>query len=144
MGGRHLGTEPAEIWWRRRTGHEVAGATPATPALQVAATPRKLLPVYEAVTSAVARAQAHARAHASRFDADGGVLFFTITAVNGHSPLELEQLDTVLAEARRACAQVGGCLLGHTNPVVNPYLESLRDALDPLRIMNPIALTARR
>jgi FAD/FMN-containing dehydrogenase len=141
MAGRHLGPGPAELWWRRRTGHD-PGPEPLPPALQVAAAPSKQVAVYAAAVAAATGAGAAARAHASRFDADGAVLFFTLTDRDGDTPLAAARLAEVAGAVSAAAAAAGGCLLGSPNPALSPYLRALRDALDPHRLMNPTALSA--
>ena len=140
VGGRQLGPAPAEIWWRRRTGHEPD--QPSTPALQVTATPSRLMPAYRAVLAAAEQHGASARAYASRFDIDGAVLFFTFCDADGEHPLDGDDLTALRAEAGAAARDAGSMLLGHTNPGVNPYFAELRKALDPHDIMNPAALRA--
>lgn len=131
MGGKRLGPEPAEIWWRQRTGHAQPGEpTPPATDLQVAASPAKQIKCYRAVRAAVEAAGARPRAHVSRFDADGAVMFF------GFDPATPELIDT----ASRAAAGAGAVLLGSHTAEVDPYLTALRAALDPHDIMNPGAL----
>ncbi len=141
MGGKHIGAAPAELWWRRRTGHdeETDGPVPLAPAMQVAATPVHLKPVYTAVLEAAKNAGAVARAHASRFDVDGAVMFFVFTDDAG-AALDDATLAKVSDAARDAAHEAGARLLGDTNPAVNDYFAALRAELDPNRIMNPAAL----
>jgi alkyldihydroxyacetonephosphate synthase len=139
MGGRPLGAGPAEIWWRRRTGHD-DGPPPLAAALQIAATPGNQMPVYRAVLEAAESAGAAARAHASRFDADGAVIFFAFTQRDGE-PLDDETLARIVDAAAEVAQAAGAIPLGYTNPEVNAYLVSLRQQLDPHDIMNPAALT---
>jgi alkyldihydroxyacetonephosphate synthase len=138
MGGRHLGSEPAEIWWRRRTGRD-DGPHPIAPALQVAASPKHQIGVYKAAVAAVKTLGAAARAHVSRFDADGAVLFLVFTAPDG-APLSDGALDAARLAAAAAGEAAGGVLLGHTNPLTDAYFVALRRQLDPNDIMNPAAL----
>src|SRR5206468_2050339 len=102
--------------------------------LQVMATPSKLRQVYRAVVSELASAGGTARAHISRFDADGAVVFFTLTR-DGAAPD-----SATIAIAERAAEAAGGWLLGARAHKLDSYLRALRDALDPDRIMNPGAL----
>ncbi len=138
QGGRHLGAEPAEIWWRRRTGHGLTVPIPA--ALQVAAPPGKQAPSYRAVLAAAEKAGARARAHVSRFDADGAVLFFAFTEPDQITVLKKDKLAVVTAAAAKAAEEAGGLLLGHTIPAITDYFRDLRHQLDPNDIMNPAAL----
>ncbi|RMH37904.1 MAG: FAD-binding oxidoreductase [Deltaproteobacteria bacterium] len=138
MGGHRLGSDVAEVWWRRRTGREPPPPGPA-PVLQVAARPRSQTPVYRAVLAAVEAAGAAARAHVSRFDADGAVLFFTFTAPDG-APVDDATLDTLCAIAAAAAREAGGRLLGARDRQVDDYFAALRRELDPHDIMNPGAL----
>jgi FAD/FMN-containing dehydrogenase len=102
------------------------------PSLQVMATPGKLRAVYRTVVERCAAAGSQARAHISRFDADGAVVFFTITA--GGDP---DDDDEAVKLAERAAESAGAWLLGARATKLDPYLAALRDALDPDRIMNP-------
>jgi hypothetical protein len=121
-GGLPADARLAEAWWKLRGGlpsHEVV------PTLQVTATPGTMRAVYHAVRAA---AGPDARAHIARFDADGAVLFFTLPA-------------EATAAAEEAARAAGGWLLGSRAKPFDPYLASLRQALDPKGIMNPGALT---
>jgi alkyldihydroxyacetonephosphate synthase len=127
-GGSTTDTELADLWWRRlHAGEPTPGPVPS---LQVMATPSKLRAVYHAVIERCAALGAEARAHISRFDADGAVMFFTITKAGGLAP------ETVVV-AERAAEQAGAWLLGARQVKLDTYLAALRDALDPHRIMNP-------
>jgi alkyldihydroxyacetonephosphate synthase len=124
----------ADLWWRRlHAGEPTPGPAPS---LQVMATPSKLRPVYKAVTAEAARLGAKARAHVSRFDPDGGVIFFTLTSAEG-SPLD----DTTSAAVAKTAETAGGWLLGARAHKLDAYLRALRDTLDPHRIMNPGTLS---
>ncbi len=130
-------TDPAlaDLWWRRlHAGEPTPGPAPT---LQITATPGTVRAVYHAVIAALAAAGAAGRAHISRFDADGAVIFVTITPpeVPGAVPV-----DALLATAERAAVAAGGWLLGARAHKLDPYLRALRAALDPDRIMNPGAL----
>jgi len=138
MGGSGLGADPADQWWRQRTGTNEPSAAPA-PTLQMAATPSQQLPIYEAVRDAANLAGARARAHISRFDADGAVLFFTLTDDLGQ-PLAGDALESAIDAATEAAAKAGAALLGHSQKEVDPYLAAMRERLDPHGIMNPAAL----
>jgi alkyldihydroxyacetonephosphate synthase len=130
-GGSFSDNELAELWWRRlHAGEPTPGPVPS---LQVMATPGKLRGVYHTVVDRCAAAGARARAHISRFDADGAVVFFTVTRDGGPDP------DAV-ALAERAAESAGAWLLGARAKKLDVYLAALRDALDPDRIMNPGAL----
>ncbi len=123
-GGKLGDVALAELWWRRiHAGEPSPGASPS---LQVMATPSKLGPVYHAVTEHVASRGGNARAHISRFDADGAVVFFTI-----------EGGEELITSAEVAAAGAGGWLLGKRAVKLDLYLEALRAAIDPHRIMNP-------
>lgn len=128
-GGSTTDTELADLWWRRlHAGEPTPGPVPS---LQVMATPSKLRAVYRAVVDRCAALGTHARAHISRFDADGAVLFFTITKDGGLAEGE------AVATAERAAKDAGAWLLGTRATRLDTYLAALRDALDPHRIMNP-------
>lgn len=123
-GGRTAEITLAETWWRRlHAGEPTPGPSPS---LQVMATPSKLRGVYRAVTEHAVAAGGSARAHISRFDADGAVLFFTITGP-----------DELVASAEVAAAGAGGWLLGARATKLDAYLDVLRQTIDPHRIMNP-------
>lgn len=114
----------AEMWWRRiHAGEPTPGPSPS---LQVMATPAKLRGVYHAVVNDVRAKGGTARAHISRFDADGAVAFFTI-----------EGADDLVSSAEVAAAGAGGWLLGARATKLDAYLDALRAAIDPHRIMNP-------
>lgn len=130
-GGRTTDQALAELWWRRLHAGE---PTPApVPTLQVMATPSKLRPVYHAVATRMKAIGATLHAHISRFDADGAVMFLTL---EGEATAESE----LVAEAERAVEAAGGWLLGARAVKLDAYLRTLRDTLDPQRIMNPGAL----
>jgi len=128
-GGRAADNRLAEIWWRRlHHGEPTPGPAPT---LQVTATPGKVRPVYQEVRAAVVAAGGKVRAHVSRFDADGAVVFFTIT---GGSP------DPLREAAERAAQAAGGWLLGARAARMDSYFAALKAALDPNNVMNPGAL----
>jgi FAD/FMN-containing dehydrogenase len=87
--------------------------------------------VYHKVIDELVAKGASARAHISRFDADGAVVFFTFE--RSGAPAD----DSLLVAAEKAAKAAGGWLLGARSTKLDPYLRSLRDALDPDRIMNP-------
>jgi alkyldihydroxyacetonephosphate synthase len=138
----------ADLWWRRlHAGEPTPGPAPT---LQIMATPSKLRPVYKAVIAEATRLGVQARAHVSRFDPDGAVLFFTIEAARRPSaarsgPAEPDLAiepdaavdDTAAAAIERIAERAGGWLLGARATKLDTYLRSLRDYLDPDRIMNP-------
>lgn len=128
-GGATADQALAEQWWRRlHAGEPTPGPQPT---LQVMATPAKLRAVYHAVLTEVANLGATARAHISRFDADGAVMFFTLE--RGGAVAD----DEIVAAAERAAQAAGGWLLGARAHKLDAYLRTLRDTLDPDRIMNP-------
>jgi alkyldihydroxyacetonephosphate synthase len=130
-GGRVTDPALADLWWRRlHAGEPTPGPTPT---LQVMATPSKVRAVYHALCAAVGAAGGAGRGNTSRFDAEGAVIFLTIDA--GEHPTE-----ALLAAAERAAEAAGGWLLGARAVKLDPYLRTLREALDPDRIMNPGAL----
>jgi len=128
-GGAMTDQALADLWWRRlHAGEPTPGPQPT---LQVMATPSKLRPVYHAVVAELAGLGGSARAHISRFDADGAVVFFTLE--RGGTAAD----DDAAAAAERAAQAAGGWLLGARAQKLDTYLRSLRDALDPDRLMNP-------
>jgi len=117
----------ADLWWRRtHAGEPTPGPAPT---LQLMATPSKLRPVYRAVRAEAERLGTRARAHISRFDPDGAVLFVSFDDATPD-----EALCTAI---ERAAEAAGGWLLGARAHKLDPYLRTLRDVLDPRRIMNP-------
>ncbi len=127
-GGSTSESELADLWWRRlHAGEPTPGPVPS---LQVMATPGKLRAVYRAVVDKCTAAGTQARAHISRFDADGAVMFFTITRAGAPDP-------DAIAVAERAAEAAGAWLLGARATKLDAYLAAFRDALDPDRIMNP-------
>lgn len=136
-GGESNGTEYAEAWWALRNGRaEMPGGVPH---LQVAAAPGSLRTIFRVVTE-MARAAGHtASAHASRFDADGAVLFFSFRDDRDRR-LEGEILAGLRANCERAARDSGGFLLGSSTPDIDTYVRQLRTELDPLQILNPGAL----
>jgi len=128
-GGRRLDSSIADVWWRARIDPSSASAVPL-PTFQVAAVPPKAAKVYDAVIAAARESGSNARAHASRFDASGCVLFFTLS-------------DPSIREAAESAAEeAGALLLGSRNQKMEPYFVQLRAELDPNGIMNPGALIA--
>lgn len=124
-GGSLTDSALADLWWRRlHAGEPTPGPAPT---LQVMATPSKLRPVYHAVVAAIPGA----RAHISRFDPDGAVMFFSFDEPRGG------ERDGDVAVAERAAETAGGWLLGARAVKLDAYLQALRDAIDPARIMNP-------
>lgn len=128
-GGSLTDTALADLWWRRlHAGEPTPGPSPT---LQIMATPSKLRPVYRAVQAEAERLGASVRAHVSRFDVNGGVMFFTIE----RDGVEVD--DTTAAAVERAAEKAGGWLLGARAAKLGVYLRALREHLDPNRIMNP-------
>ncbi|HEV7557278.1 MAG TPA: FAD-binding oxidoreductase, partial [Kofleriaceae bacterium] len=119
----------ADLWWRRMHAGE---PTPVpVPSLQIMATPSKMRGVYHAVLTEMASLGGTANAYISRFDANGAVLFFSVE--RDGAPAD----DLAVAAAERAAQAAGGWLLGARATKLDSYLRSLRDVLDPGKIMNP-------
>jgi len=132
-GGRQADSSLADLWWRRlHAGEPTPGPAPT---LQVMATPSKLRPVYRAIQAEAGRLGIQVRTHVSRFDPDGGVMFFTIERDGGAAD------DTSAAAIERTAERAGGWLLGARAVKLDTYLRSLRESLDPHRIMNPGTLS---
>lgn len=150
VGGVPLDESLARTWWARRTGaiglaHQWApdkvrlrrpiNLEMPLPHLQVSATPGRQHEVYRVVSAAAREAGCDVRAHASRFDLDGGVLFFTLLEDGeAASPERAERLRDVL---ENAAAGAGAVVLGSWNPTLEPYFDRLRQLLDPDRVLNP-------
>jgi alkyldihydroxyacetonephosphate synthase len=127
-GGSQTDHALADLWWRRlHAGEPTPGPAPT---LQVMATPSKLRAVYAAVTTEARRLGAKVRAHVSRFDPDGAVMFFTF---------ETDEATSTVLE--KVAETAGAWLLGARATKLDAYLRSLRDTLDPQRIMNPGTLS---
>jgi alkyldihydroxyacetonephosphate synthase len=137
FGGSTLPEEVAQTWWRLRVGQDKSRAP--LPRLQVSATPSKQNHVYLKALEAARDAGYRARAYASRFDIDGGIIFFTLTNSDGEVATGT-RADTALELVAQAAADAGGYLLGARNEALLPYFEELRKRLDPLGIMNPGAV----
>ncbi|HTE54804.1 MAG TPA: FAD-binding oxidoreductase [Kofleriaceae bacterium] len=135
MGGTELDERLAELWWKRRTGQERGTALPA-PALQVTASPKRQSAVYRAVRVACAGLGVGLRAHASRFEADGAVLFFTLVGPSG-AALVGDELVRARGMAEAAASAAGAVLLGTENEELELYTRELRERLDPAGILNP-------
>jgi len=135
MGGTQLDEKLAEVWWRRRTGQE-RGSTLPVPMIQVTASPKRQPAVYRAVRVACAGLGVGLRAHASRFEADGAVLFFTLMDGAGQA-LAGEPLEAARAMTEAAASAAGAVLLGSENHDLDPYARDLRRGLDPKGILNP-------
>ncbi len=142
-GGQAADQSLAEMWWRRvHAGEPTPGPSPS---LQVMATPAKLRGVYHAVVADARAKGGMARAHISRFDADGAVAFFTLTSAPPSAVLRgpaepglaLSGADELVASAEVAAAGAGGWLIGARATKLDAYLDALRAAIDPHRIMNP-------
>ena len=134
VGGRPTDERIAATWWRRRTGQSESGTAPPKPNLQLSATPRMLAPVYYAVRHGASELKMRARAHGSRFDRDGGVLFFTIA---GLDDVPLSTGAPAIDQLSKIAEAAGAYLLGQSAPSLQRYFETLRDALDPGRNLNP-------
>jgi alkyldihydroxyacetonephosphate synthase len=141
VGGRSLPQQVAERWWRRRFGQDPAPAPPV-PTLQVTAPISREAPVYHAVQAAAREGGFAVRAHASRFDADGAVLFFTLTPPGDDAALSGAAREQARAAAQTAAQGAGAVLFDATNPSLQPYFLELRRQLDPGGVMNPGALRA--
>jgi len=123
-GGQAAAPALAELWWRRRFGHE---PTPEPgPSFQCTAGPSQLRAAYHAIVGAVPGT----RCHVSRFDGDGAVVFATFP----------DDAVDALKAAEAAATGAGGWLLGARPAALDPYLIALRAELDPQGIMNPGAL----
>ncbi len=135
VGGRPADSELAAIWWQRRgeLGQPSDTTLPAIN-LEVSATPRMLAPVYQAIIDACSAGGVSASAHASRFNSDGGVLFFTLHDKQGEL---VSDSSTAMAEIKGAAESAGAYLIERVNPSLSQYFESLRDALDLPRHLNP-------
>jgi len=128
-GGSVTDTALADLWWRRLHAGE---PTPVpVPSLQITATPSKMRGVYHAVVAEMASLGGTAHAYISRFDANGAVLFFSVE--RDGAPAD----ELAVAAAERAAQAAGGWLLGARAIKLDSYLRSLREALDPGKIMNP-------
>src|SRR5690606_13354446 len=143
VGGVPLDESLARTWWARRTGVAPENVRPRRPInlelplphLQVSATPGRQHDVYRVVSAAAREAGCEVRAHASRFDLDGGVLFFTLLeGGEAATPERAERLRDVL---ENAAAGAGAVVLGSWNPNLEPYFDRLRQLLDPDRVLNP-------
>lgn len=141
--GTPLDKKLAELWWRRRTGQEDADDRPPLPSVQVTASLINLKHVYAAVVDALTADGIATRAHASRFDAVGGVMFFSFTHAATGEELAADELETIRERAQDVARDAGAFLLGMSNPALGPYLDSFRATLDPNGIMNPGALGGR-
>ncbi len=135
VGGRPADNELAAIWWQRRgeLGQPSDTTLPAIN-LEVSATPRMLAPVYQAIIDTCTAGGVSASAHASRFNSDGGVLFFTLHDKQGEL---VADSSTAMAEIKGAAESAGAYLIERVNPSLSQYFESLRDALDLPRHLNP-------
>jgi alkyldihydroxyacetonephosphate synthase len=128
-GGTTTDTALADLWWRRlHAGEPTPGPAPM---LQIMATPSKLRAIYKAVAATAAKLGVATRAHVSRFDADGGVMFYSIERDGAAAD------DATTAAVERAAEAAGGWLLGGRATKLDVYLRSLREHLDPHAIMNP-------
>lgn len=125
-GGRETDNALADLWWRRL--HAGVPTPVDAPALQIMGTPTKLRAVYHAVLAEAARLGITASAHISRFDPDGGLVFFTLGA-------EPHMID--VARIEQVAEAAGGWLLGARTTKLDGYLRALRKELDPRGIMNP-------
>lgn len=136
VGGRPLAEDVAKLWWRRRTGR---GDVPAVllPTMQVSAAQSRQLAVYRAVLGAAEARGTRARAHASRFDAHGGVLFFTLFHPGTGEALSAAEAAAARRTCEAAAAEAGADVLGQKSAALDDYFEKLRTRLDPNRIMNP-------
>jgi alkyldihydroxyacetonephosphate synthase len=135
LGGTRLDEGLAARWWRRRTGQE-RGPAPPAPILQVTVSPKRQTAVYRAVRVACAGMGVGLRAHASRFEADGAVLFFTLVGPDDQ-PLGGDPLAVARDMVEAAAAAAGAVLLGSENHDLDLYARELRQRLDPKSIMNP-------
>jgi alkyldihydroxyacetonephosphate synthase len=135
MGGTELDERLAELWWRRRIGQD-RGSTLPVPTVQVTASPKRQAAVYRAVRVACAGMGIGLRAHASRFEADGAVLFFTLVGDDGQT-LTGDALSGARAMIEASASAAGAVLLGSENQELDLYVAELRRRLDPKGILNP-------
>ncbi|MSP17310.1 MAG: FAD-binding oxidoreductase [Myxococcales bacterium] len=131
-GADPLGAAPAELWWRRRSGHALHDAPPVQPALVLFAPWARLGAVHRAARSAARAAGRTARAHLSRFDDEGACVFITLLDGERADPAGPARA-AVLASTRAA----GGLPPGEREPALAPALAALKRALDPDDLLNP-------
>ncbi|MBL4632616.1 MAG: FAD-binding oxidoreductase [Kofleriaceae bacterium] len=157
VGGRPANGELAAVWWKRRSelgqsldaqsgeaqSLDTQSSDTTIPAinLEVSATPTMLAPVYQAIIDACIAAGLSASAHASRFNSDGGVLFFTLS--DQHGALVANSSDA-MDGVKTAAESAGAYLIERVNPSLSQYFESLRDALDLPRHLNPGVLRSSK
>ncbi len=135
QGGQRIDDEFADRWW---TGRNQVQHLHNRAHLEVSATPGKLLEIYQRVSAAALAAGKTIRTHISRFNLDGGVIFFTLARSN--TDLERCSADVtakLLPELTSTASLAGAYLLGQWNPILAPYFETLRESLDPDSILNP-------
>lgn len=129
-GATPLGAGPAEIWWRRRSGHTVPGPVPAAPALQLLASPKRLAAVYHAAMAAATAAGRQARAHITRFDDEGACIYVTLLDGDAADPS-----GPARPAVERAARDAGGLLVGERDPGLTTYLAALKAELDPHNVL---------
>jgi alkyldihydroxyacetonephosphate synthase len=133
-GGRPTADEVAQRWWRLRTGLDRRELP--RPALQIAASPRQQVAVYDAVRAAAGALGHRVRGHASRLAADGGVFFFSFATADD-APLAPEALAQAVAAAEAAGRAAGGALLGALPRADAALWRALEAELDPRGTLAP-------
>jgi len=136
VGGELADDTLAETWWRSRAGQ---GEAMQAPHLQVSAKPGAQSPVQLAVAEAAREHGFLCATYASRFDLDGGVLFFTLLD-GDENRLEGEALARATEHTLAAAQRAGAYLLGAKTSGLDDYYRALRAELDPQTILNPGAL----
>ena len=119
----------ADLWWRRlHAGEPTPGPAPT---LQVMATPSKLRAGLSRGARRGRAGSARRRARTSRASMP------TAPSCSSRSRRDGVAADDATAARRARRGAAGGWLLGARAMKLDAYLRSLRDALDPHRIMNP-------
>ena len=132
-GGRATDVTFAERWWQRLHGGE---ATPSAPApLPVLASPAKMRNVYRAIQDVARDLGVSPRAHITRFDADGAMLYVSLTA--GDRTDAGDGGAAILEALATAAADAGGWPVATRPGRLEPYMQALRRSLDPKGILNP-------
>lgn len=154
LGGADGGEGPGLRWLEHRyhvsfKQSAIYGAGAFVDTLEVSATWARLLPVYHAVKAALA-SHAMIMAHMSHAYPEGCSIYFTFAA-HRRDPVALERLyDRVLHEAFTAVLREGGSVSHHHGVGIGKrdqmarehgaglrLLYGVKDALDPVAVMNP-------